>query len=159
MCVVNEQFELLKFVFDSVYVDMQYDENSLTFTAGSVCLSGVYSPWYVSEVVVVPYVVVTVMLVLLSVLHLGTLRECEGNGNAGVWSGRGVAAVSAYMGCTRGSGDFSSADDVLEISVVRGVGGVCDMYICFTWGGLGGVGGERIGFEFYQAWRNMEKVG
>ena len=36
MCVVNKQFELLEFVFDSVYVDLQYDEISLTFTAGSV---------------------------------------------------------------------------------------------------------------------------
>ena len=52
MCVVNMQFELLEFVFDSVYVDLQYDEISLTFTAGSVCLCGVCShvyvrlPWY-----------------------------------------------------------------------------------------------------------------
>ena len=38
MCVVNKQFELFEFVFESVYVDMQYDEISLTFTAGSVCL-------------------------------------------------------------------------------------------------------------------------
>ena len=37
-CVVNKQFELLQFVFDSVYVDLQYDERSLTFTAGSVSL-------------------------------------------------------------------------------------------------------------------------
>ena len=36
MCVVNKQFELLEFVLDSVYVDLQYDEISLTFTAGSV---------------------------------------------------------------------------------------------------------------------------
>ena len=43
MCVVNKQFELLEFVFDSVYVDMQYNEISLTFTAGSVCLCGVYN--------------------------------------------------------------------------------------------------------------------
>ena len=42
MCVVNKHFELLKFVFDSVYVDLQYDEISLTFTAGSVSLSCVY---------------------------------------------------------------------------------------------------------------------
>ena len=28
MCVVNKQFELLEFVFDSVYVDLQYDEIS-----------------------------------------------------------------------------------------------------------------------------------
>ena len=26
MCVVNKQFELLEFVFASVYVDMQYEE-------------------------------------------------------------------------------------------------------------------------------------
>ena len=32
--------------------------------------------------------------------------------------------VSAYMGGTRGSGVLASAGDVLEISVVRGVGGV-----------------------------------
>ena len=38
MCVVNKQFELLEFVFDSVYVDLQYDEISLTFTAESVSL-------------------------------------------------------------------------------------------------------------------------
>ena len=37
MCVVNKQFE-------SVYVDLQYDEISLTFTAGPVCLCGVSSP-------------------------------------------------------------------------------------------------------------------
>ena len=26
MCVVNKQFELLEFVFDAVYVELQYDE-------------------------------------------------------------------------------------------------------------------------------------
>ena len=31
--VVNKQFKLLEFVFYSVYVDLQYDEISLTFTA------------------------------------------------------------------------------------------------------------------------------
>ena len=36
MCVVNKQFELLEFGFESVYVDLQYKEISLTFTAGSV---------------------------------------------------------------------------------------------------------------------------
>ena len=45
MCVVNKQFELLEFVFDSVYVDLQY---------------------------------VNVMRVLLFVLHVCLLRECEG---------------------------------------------------------------------------------
>ena len=36
MCVVNKQSELLEFVSDSVYVDLQYDEISLTVTAVSV---------------------------------------------------------------------------------------------------------------------------
>ena len=44
MCVVNKQFELLEFVSESVYLDLQYDEISLTFTAGPVCLCGVSSP-------------------------------------------------------------------------------------------------------------------
>ena len=44
MCIMNKQFELLKFVFESVYVDLQFDEISLTFTAGPVCLWGVCSP-------------------------------------------------------------------------------------------------------------------
>ena len=43
MCVVNKQFELLEFVSESVYVDLQYAEISLTFTAGPVCLCGVSS--------------------------------------------------------------------------------------------------------------------
>ena len=38
MCVVNKLFELLEFVFDTVDVDQQYDEISLTSTAGSVSL-------------------------------------------------------------------------------------------------------------------------
>ena len=80
MCVVNKQFELLEFVSESVYVDLQYDEISLTFAAGHVCLCGVSSPVVVlvCEVVVVPYVVravvaVTVMHVLLFVLHVCVL--------------------------------------------------------------------------------------
>ena len=44
MCVVNKQFELIEFVSESVYVDLQYDEISLTFTAGYLCLCGVSSP-------------------------------------------------------------------------------------------------------------------
>ena len=42
MCVVNKQFELLEFVSESVYVDLQYDEIALI--AGPVCLCGVSSP-------------------------------------------------------------------------------------------------------------------
>ena len=45
MCVVNKQFELLEFFSSvSVYVDLQYNEISLTFTAVPVCLCGVSSP-------------------------------------------------------------------------------------------------------------------
>ena len=81
MCVMNKQFKLLEFVFESVYVDLQYDKISLTFTAGSVCLCGGCSPWSVCDVVVVPYVVdavvvVTVMHVLLFLLHMCMLRDC-----------------------------------------------------------------------------------
>ena len=48
MCVVNKQFELLEFVFDSVYVDLQYDEISLSFTVWSVVVIGlsVRLSWY-----------------------------------------------------------------------------------------------------------------
>ena len=44
MCVVNKRFELLEFVSESVFVGLQYDEISLTFTSGYVCLCGVSSP-------------------------------------------------------------------------------------------------------------------
>ena len=81
MCVVNKQFELLEFVSESVYVDLRYDEISLTFIAGSMALCCVCGHvvrsgrlWSVCEVVVVPYVdavvAVTVMRVLLFVLHV-----------------------------------------------------------------------------------------
>ena len=66
------------------------------------------------------------------------VRVCEADGNAGVGSGGGVVAVSG----TRGSGVLSSTGDVLEISVLRGVGGVCDMCMCLARGGVGGEGGE-----------------
>ena len=82
---------------------------------------------------------------------------CEGDGNAGVGSGGCVIAVSAYMG---GSCVLSSACDVLEMSVVRCVGGVCDMCMC-----LARVGrcwwrvGEMIGLRLYQSWMNRGDVG
>ena len=63
------------------------------------------------------------------------LRGCAGDSNAG------VVALSVYMGGTRGSGVLSSAGDVLEMSVVRGV--------C-VWLGAGyevlGVRGLGLGF-------------
>ena len=38
MCVVNKTFELLEFIFETAYVDWQYDE--IYLTSGSVCLCG-----------------------------------------------------------------------------------------------------------------------
>ena len=43
-CVANKQPELLEFVSESVHVDLQHDEISLTLTAGPVCLCGASSP-------------------------------------------------------------------------------------------------------------------
>ena len=59
-----------------------------------------------------------------------------------VWGPGEVVVVSACMSGTRGSGVMSSTGDVLEMSVVRGVGGVCDMCMCLARGGVGGEGGE-----------------
>ena len=56
-----------------------------------------------------------------------------------------MVAVSACMSGTRGSGD------VLEMSVVRGVGGVCDMCMCLARGGVGGERGKwmrELGLSF-----------
>ena len=46
------------------------------------------------------------------------LLECEGDGNAGVGSDGGVAAVCAYMGGTRGSGVLDSTCNMIEMSMV-----------------------------------------
>ena len=72
------------------------------------------------------------------------LRECEGARVMAmlVWGPADVWLRCVRRGGTRGSGVLSSADDVLEMSVVRGVGGVCDMYMCLARGRVGGVGGE-----------------
>ena len=51
-----------------------------------------------------------------------------------------VVVSAGHVGDTHGSGIVCSADDVLGMSVVRGmigVGGVCEMCL-----GRGGVGGE-----------------
>ena len=59
-----------------------------------------------------------------------------------------MVAVSAYMRGTRGSGVLSSACDVLDMSVVRGVGGVCDMCMCLARGGVGGEWVRGLGMSF-----------
>ena len=68
-------------------------------------------------------VAVTVMHVLLFVWSESMLRG-ESNGNTGVGNGGGVFAASAgheYVGGTHGLGIVSSAADVLEMMVVRGM--------------------------------------
>ena len=52
-----------------------------------------------------------------------------------------MVAVSACMSGTRGSGVLSSTGDVL----VRGVGGLRDMGMCFGCGGVGGVARVWVG--------------
>ena len=57
------------------------------------------------------------------------LRESEGDNNAG------VVEECEYMGGTCGSGFVSTVDDILEMSVVRGVDGVCVKSVC-VWLGV-----------------------
>ena len=89
-------------------------------------------------------VAVTVMHVMLFVWHVCVLRECVCDGNVDVESGGGGVAMSACMGGTRGSCVLSSACDVLEMSVARGVGGVCDICMCMC---LARVGWEVLGLS------------
>ena len=80
----------------------------------------------------------------------------------GVGSGGSVVTVSACMNGTRGLGVLSSTCDVLEMSVVRGVGGVCDMCMCLARGGVGGEGGEwmrKLGLGFTNPVRDRGSVG
>ena len=62
-----------------------------------------------------------------------------------------MVEVSACMSDIRGSGVLSSTCDVLQMSVVRGLGEVCDMCMCLDRGGVGREGGEwmiELGFGF-----------
>ena len=72
MCVMNKLFELLQFVFDSVYADLQCNEISLTFTAGTVSFCCVCN-----------HVIVFGLSVRLS----WYVVRCKGDGNAGVGDG------------------------------------------------------------------------
>ena len=70
-----------------------------------------------------------------------------------------MVVVSAYMGGTRSSGVLSSASDVLEISVVRGIGGVCDMCMCLARGGVGGEWVIGLGLGFPNSGGTRGKMG
>ena len=134
--VGRQQQQFLEFVLDSVYADLQYE--ILLLLLLGLWSFGCLSP--VCEVVLVPYVAVvvavTVIYVMLFVLHVCMLRECEGDRNVGVGDGGDMVMVSAWhVGGTRGSCIVSSAADVLGMSVVRGmrgVGGVCEMCLCLA---------------------------
>ena len=76
---------------------------------------------------------------------MSILREWEGDGNTVVGDVGGVFSGCKYMGGKRGSGIVSSADYVLEMSVVRGVrgvDGVCEM--CLVRSGVGMQGLELV---------------
>ena len=89
------------------------------------------------------------------------VRGGDGDGNAGVRVDRGVVAGSAgceYICDTCGSVFLSTSDDVLEMSVLRGVkggDGVCEMCMGLA---RNGVGGEWIRIGLYQYCRNKGSV-
>ena len=56
-----------------------------------------------------------------------------------------------YMGDTRGSGFVSTADNVLGMSGVRDVGGVCEMCMCLARGRVGGESMRGLGLGFTNA--------
>ena len=66
------------------------------------------------------------------------------------------------MGCIRGSGILSSAYDVLEMSLVRGVrveGRVCKICMCLGWVEMLGEWVRGLVFRLYQSCGNMGSVG
>ena len=60
---------------------------------------------------------------------------------------------------TRGSGFLSSTGDMLEMSVVRGVGGVRDMCMCLAWVERGGEWMRELGLGFTNPVGNRGSVG
>ena len=117
----------------------------------------------------VPYVdtmvAVTVMRVMLFVLHVCMLRECDGARLTTmlVWGMLRCDCGSAgHVVGIRGLGIVSSAADVLWMSVVRGmsgVAGVWEMCMSLARGGMGAEWDERIGFGLYQSCENRGCVG
>ena len=73
------------------------------------------------------------------------------------WMRRGCGDYTyRHVGGTRGSGIVSSAADVLWMSGMRGVGGVCEMCMCLVRAACWRVD-ERIGFGLYQSCENSEQ--
>ena len=83
-------------------------------------------------------------------MYAARILGCKGDGNAGVGSGGGVVAFSAYMGGTRGSGVLSSAGfGLYQFWMNMGkVGYVC-VLVAVVWVVLGGgAWGSREGRVF-----------
>ena len=97
----------------------------------------------VSYVVGVVVAVNVMRILFFLVLDVSMLRECEGDSNAGMENRGGVVAMSTmneYVGRSHGSDIVSTAVDVLGMSVVLGMGGVC----MFGSGWCGSCGAESI---------------
>ena len=79
-------------------------------------------------------------MVCVACVHAERVRWGDGQGNAPMVDGDVWLQGSEYMGGTRGSGFVSTANDVLEMSVVlgvRGICGLCEMCMCLARGGSG----------------------
>ena len=76
MCVVNKPYELLEFVFYSVYVDLQFSQFYFWLCVLGLSMRLSWYPMHVDEMVAV-----NVMRVLSFVLHVCLLRECDGVGD------------------------------------------------------------------------------
>ena len=115
---MNNKFELLEFVFNSVYVDLNYNKIYLTFTAGYVCLCGWCSHVVIRSLSVrlsrYPMWVwwdadnhneVTMMCVLLFVLQVSMVRVWEGGRVTAMllWGTVEVSTWHEYVGGTCGS--------------------------------------------------------
>ena len=130
------KIRLLEFVYYSVYVDLWYNKISLTFTAGFVwsyghpCLGTICGGSSDCDA----------CAVCVGCEYAERVWECKGDDSAGVGDRGSVVAMSAgheSMGGTPGSDIVSSADDVLEMSIVHGMRGVCYMCMCLAQGRVG----------------------
>ena len=85
-------------------------------------------------------VAMTVMRVILCVLHVGMVGECEGDINAGMGDGEGVVIVSAWHEYVGGTPDSADMLGMCVVRGMRGVSGVCEMCMCLARGGVRGEG-------------------
>ena len=148
---------------------MRFISFLLLYMCACVVCAECSRPWFVFQIVLVPYVVgagggcgrcgwlwlvraVVAVTDMCAVVYVGCeyaerLCGCEGDSNADVGDGGVVVEVNAgheYVGGTRVSGIVSSAADELEMCVgrgMKGVGGVCEMCMCLARGCVACEGG------------------